>query len=58
MAAECEQLSVRAAFDDLGVVEYEYEVGTANRAEPVRHDETRPAFQQYVQCPLKPCFGQ
>ena len=42
-AAEREQLGVRAALDDLAVLEHEDLIGAADRRQPVRDDERRPA---------------
>ena len=45
-SAEREQLVVRAALDDLAVLEHEDLVGAADRRQPVRDDERRAAVAQ------------
>ena len=49
---ERQQLVVRAALDDLAVLEHQDLVGAADRRQPVRDDERRPALPQRAQAVL------
>src|SRR5207245_4382434 len=51
-AAECDELGVRAALDDLSLLEHENLIGAANGRQPVRDDERRPALPQRSQSVL------
>ena len=51
-AAAREQLVVRAALDDLAAFEHQNLIGAANRRQPVRDDERRPAVAQRSQAVL------
>ena len=44
-----EQLVVRALLDDLAVLQHDDQVGVADRGQPVRDDERRPAREQQPQ---------
>ena len=48
---------MRAALDDLAVLENQHLVGVADRAQAVGDDETGPPAQQLVQCSLDQQLG-
>ena len=56
-AAGLDQFIVRAAFDDVAVVEDQDEVGVADCAQAVSDHETGAAVEQYGQCALQTLLG-
>ena len=51
------QLGWRAVFDDLAITEHQDAVDTAQRGEPMRHDERRAPFAKRIQIFLERGFG-